>query len=473
MQADEPALLYKEKMEEVFGITDSLVIAVVNHGENGIFEPETLALVAELTRAVERVKEIDPDRVTSLATENNISGTAEGIVTEGFLDRDTESFTAPLGTHKRADEIRLAVEDFPLLQGSLVARDGTATIIAAELLHEDLSTPVYEAFLAIVSAVEIPNGVELHVAGEGAVSGYLSVYIDRDARRLNPMAAVIITIVLLVAFVSLRAAVLPNLIVIATVAGSFGLMAATGTSFFVITNGLVVNLIGIAVADSIHIISEFYSRLRASPDADKRTIVAETMGAMWRPVTLTTFTTIAGFLALAFSSVMPPIYFFGLFGALGVLLAWVYSMTLLPALLTIWPTRRLPLPFQRPKNGGAPKPNLTERIMILAGRGVLSAPKIVLGVAASVTLLAALGATQITVDEARIESFKQTEPIFQADLAINSTMDGVYNLDVLIETDAPERLFEPEVLARIERLQTYMETLPGVNGTTSIVDYVK
>ena len=156
MQADEPALLYKEKMEEVFGLTDPLVIAVVNHGENGIFEPETLALVAELTRAVERVKEIDPDRVTSLATENIISGTAEGIVTEGFLDRDTESFTAPLGTHKRADEIRLAVEDFPLLQGSLVARDGTATIIAAELLHEDLSTPVYEAFLAIVSAVEIP-----------------------------------------------------------------------------------------------------------------------------------------------------------------------------------------------------------------------------------------------------------------------------------------------------------------------------
>lgn len=473
MQPDAPALLYKSRMEDVFGLTDPLVIAVIDRDEDGIFDPEALGLVAELSQAVQRVSQIDPERVTSLATENNITGTADGIVTEGFLDTDTELFMSPPGTQARADEIRRAIEDFPLFQGSLVSRDGTATIIAAELLDSDLATPAYEAFLELVAQADVPEGVELHVAGEGAVSGYLSVYIDRDARRLNPMAALIITIVLLLAFMSLRAAILPNLIVIATVAGSFGLMAASGTSFYVITNGLVVNLIGIAVADSIHIISEFYTRLRAQPSADKKVIVAATMNAMRRPVTLTTLTTIAGFLALAFSSVMPPIYYFGLFGALGVLLAWIYSMTLLPALLVIWPTRRLPLPFRRSLADRDLSPNLSERAMSRLGRGVLGAPKTVLAMAALVTLVAGLGASRITVDEARIESFKPSEPIFQADAAINSTMDGVYNLDVMIETDAPERLFEPEILRRIEALQGYMETLPGVNGTTSIVDYVK
>ena len=469
---DQPALLYKDKVEDVFGLTDPLIIAIVDR-ERGIYSPDTLALVDALTRDVKRVSQIDPDRVTSLATENNITGTADGIVTEGFLDGRTELFKAPIGTQARADEIQRAISDFPLLQGALVARDGSATIVAAELLHEDLSTAAYDAFLAIVDSAEIPDGVEVHVAGEGAVSGYLSTYIDQDARRLNPLAALIITAVLLIAFMSLRAAILPNLIVLATVFGSFGLMAASGTSFFVVTNGLVVNLIGIAVADSIHIVSEYYTRLRANPTMEKKRLVAETMSAMWRPVTLTTLTTIAGFLALAFSSVMPPIYYFGLFGALGVFLAWVYSMTMLPALLTIWPTKRLPRPFRRANEAATSQPNVTERAMSEVGRVVLSAPKTVLAAALLATLIASIGASRVAIEEVRIENFQPSEPIFKADRAINATMDGVYNLDVLVEADAPEGLFEPEALRRIETLQSYMETLPGVNGTTSIVDYVK
>ncbi|WP_421998782.1 hypothetical protein [Roseovarius confluentis] len=53
------------------------------------------------------------------------------------------------------------------------------------------------------------------------MAGYLSTYIDNDASRLNPMAGLIITIVLLTAFVSLRAAILPNIIVLATVPWQF------------------------------------------------------------------------------------------------------------------------------------------------------------------------------------------------------------------------------------------------------------
>ncbi|MCV2886324.1 MMPL family transporter [Aestuariibacter sp. AA17] len=472
MQPDSPALIYKEKMESVFGLTDPLVIAIVSQDPKGVFFPEALSLVETLTKQVERIPYIDPDRVTSLATENNITGTEEGIVTDPFFDKNAERFTAPVGTQARANEIRNAINQFPLLQGSLVSRDGKATIIAAELLDEDSGTAAYEAFLAIVENADLPENIALHVAGEGAVSGYLSVYIDRDARKLNPMAGLIITFVLLLAFFSLRAAVLPNLIVFATVSGSFGMMAASETSFYVITNGLVVNLIGIAVADSIHIISEYYRLLRANPDLDKKRLVAMSMSAMWRPITLTSITTVAGFLALAFSSVMPPVYYFGLFGALGVFLAWVYSMTLLPCAMLVWPTKRLPYPFKH-KESSKPSSNLAEKLMTALGRTVLNRPKTVVAISALLTTVVIVGSSLVVVDEARIESFKSTEAIFQADKAINQTMDGVYNLDVMIDSHVSEGLFNPQTLRDIEALQHFMETLPGVNGTTSVVDYVK
>ena len=469
---DEPALVYKNQIEEMFGLTDPIVIGVIDRDADGIFDPDNLALVERLTRAAERLPQVDPERITSLATENYIAGTPEGVVVDGFFDRDTELFTHPFGTPERALEIRRAVEDTPLYQGLLVGRSGEATIIAAELLNDDLATEAYEAILEIVANETVPDGSEVHVAGEGAVMGFLSTYIDRDASRLNPLAGLIITIVLLVAFMSIRAAILPNVIVAGTVLGSFGLMAASGTSFFVITNGLVVNLIGIAVADSIHIVSSFYGALRDEPELSKKDAVARAMARMWRPITLTSVTTIAGFLALGVSSPMPPIQAFGLFGALGVGLAWLYSMTLLPALLSVWPFRRIPFPFAVNKNG-RPRISLTERFMSLIGEGVLAAPRSMLLIGSVLLAVGVIGAMQIRVEEVRIDNFKSSEPIYKADKAINATTDGVYRLDILVETPEPEGLYDPVVLKRIEALQTYVETLPSVGGSTSIVDYVK
>ena len=257
--------------------------------------------------------------------------------------------------------------------------------------------------------------------------------------------------------------------VLGTAVGAFGLMGAVGVDFYVITNGLVVNLIGIAVADSIHVFSQYYEEMQQDPDAPKRRLVARAMARMWRPVTLTTVTTIAGFLALAASSDMPPVAYFGMFGAVGVFLAWVYSVTLLPALMTIWPGKRLTRPFRQPADPDPARGSAMGRF----GLAVLGHPRKVLALGAMVVVAGVVGAGQIVVDDSRIENFRSSEPLYRADKAINASVDGTYTLDILVETDGPNRLHDPAVLARIEALQAFLVTLPGVNGTTSIVDYLK
>lgn len=471
IDADDPALVYRERVEEIFGLKDPIVTAVIASHEDGVFDPETLELVSWLTDRIERLSNVDPARVTSLATENHVVGTFDGMIVEEFFERDGDHFRAPLDSTERGVEIRAAIEDFPLYQGSLVARDGSATIIISELIDEEASEATYDEIMAIVAEAPIPGGVEVHVAGEGAVAGYLATYIARDAQRLNPIAGLVITTVLALAFFSLRGAVLPNILVLGTVAASLGLMAASEVSFYVITNGLIVNLIGIAVAGSIHIFSQYYEELRQRPDAEKREIVVRAMAGMWRPVTLTTVTTAAGFLALAASAEMPPIRYFGLFGALGIGAAWVYSMTLLPAAMTLWPRKRLPRPFRDTRKETAT--DLSSRFMIGFGRVVLARPRVILGIAAVITVAGVAGATQIVANDARIDNFQSSEPLYQADQAINRAMDGTYYLDVMVETADREDLHRPENLRRIEALQDFLVTLPHVNGATSVVDYIK
>lgn len=64
---DHPAVVYRDTLEEVFGLSDPVILAVVNEGPNGIFNPRSLNLINFLSRELRRIPGVDPDRVLSIA----------------------------------------------------------------------------------------------------------------------------------------------------------------------------------------------------------------------------------------------------------------------------------------------------------------------------------------------------------------------------------------------------------------------
>ncbi len=457
---DHPALQFRERTRELFGLEDPMVIALVNEGKNGIFNPHSLYLLEWLTTHISEIPQIDPDRVTSLATENNIVGTDDGMQVEPFFEQ-------PPSTQAEADDIRASVMDFPLLLGNLVARDDSGTLLIAELHDQNQSQQVYQQLLKLIEQAPLAAGEHIHVAGEGAVSGYMGAYIDADATRLDPIAAIVISLICLLTFRTLRGMMLPNLVVLATAAGALGLMAAAGVSFFVITNALPIVLIGIAVADSIHILSEYYQRMVEHTEPDSRTLAIESMVSIWKPITLTSMTTMAGFLGLSLASVMPPMKYFGLFALIGVGIAWIYSLTVIPAILSM--LKLTPSPAYR-KGSSV---DIFGIVLSKLGLMVVRFPKTILLLALMIMIIGGIGASRIKLDETLIRTFDPQEPLFIADSVLNRLFDGSHYLDILIETPEAEALFLPENLRHIEALQVFLETLPHVQGSTSIVDYLK
>ncbi|MFT4824580.1 MAG: putative RND superfamily exporter protein [Halioglobus sp.] len=461
LATDNSALVYRDKVKSLFGLSDPMVIAVVAEGT--IFTPQGLNAVRAVTNAVVKVRNIDPDGVKSLNTENNIVATDDGMAVEPFYE-------AALTSQAQANQIRDAIRDFPLYQGSLVAQDESATLVIAELLDEDQAEQTYAALRSTLDEIALPAGVTIHVAGEGAISGYLGSYIDADAQRLNPIAALVISIIVFGAFLRGGAVLAANLIIGASAIVTVGAMALFGVPFFVITNALPVILIGIAVADSIHIYSEYFKR-RALHHAESipDSIVAG-MEAMWRPVTLTTLTTAAGFMGLYFAAYMPPFKFFGLFTALGVTIAWLYSLIFLPAVMSLLKTEVHP---RLTSNVASGTHDTFARAMVVLGNFTLKRSKYIVASAIVIGLLGMVAASQIVVDEDRIATFHPSEYLYIADKEINSRFDGTSYLDIVVETNEEEAIFDPVVLNKIEALQSYAKTLPGVQGSTSVVDYLK
>ncbi len=461
LSPDNPALVYKEKVKEVFGLSDPMVVAISRNGEDGIYHHETLTLVTHLTEEINALENINADRTISLATENNITGNAAGMDITAFSE---------LYVEEGLPALRKALKKFPLYEGLLVSKDGNMTLIVAELHNENLAGVTYQAILAIIAESSQPVGVDIHVAGEGAVAGYLGQYIDADASRLNPLAALIITIMIIIAFRRIVPGILANIVIAGTVLATLGLMAHAGVAFFVITNSMPIILIGIAVADSIHIFSHYFETRSKNPSMTAREAVEISVQEMFRPVTLTTLTTMAGFIGLALAAEMPPFRYFGIFTAFGVAVAWLFSLFILPALMVLLKPK--------PTKGwirlaSENKGDVLSRMMTTLGQISTAKPMITIALFMIVGGASVFLANQLRVNYNRIDTFHQDQPIYLADKAMNRHMDGTNTIDIVIQTSEKEGLFNPDTLKKIEALQHFAETLPSVNGSTSIVDYLK
>ena len=96
----------------------------------------------------------------------------------------------------------------------------------------------------------------------------------------------------------------------------------------------------------------------------------------------------------------------------------------------------------------------------------------VLGVFLAAAIVAAIGALQLQIDRSQVDNFSVDEPIRIADEAINDRFAGTAFLDVIIETSEPEGLLDHQHMQKIADLQSYFESLPHVQKTIGITDYI-
>ena len=331
---DHPALQANEMTTDLFGLSEPIAVAVFAK-EGSVFSPRMLTLVHELTEALTVLPNVREDRVASVATEASIAG-ADGIINvDAYFNVDDVSRAGIADSVGRW-------RNMPPHVNTLISADEQGAVIMAELEDPDLAVQTYAEVQALAASFAADD-VEILVAGPAAVSGYLSAYIDADARVLQPVVFLIVLAFLYVAFMRASALLGPIVVLLGSAGGALGLMAWQGVPYFAITNALPVIIVAISVADAIHILSAYFERRARFPHQQIRPIVVDAMVVMARPITLTTVTTMAGFFGIAVMSIMPPIAYFAWYAMLGVLLAWAFSLFVLPSVLVLVKPRPSPL----------------------------------------------------------------------------------------------------------------------------------
>ena len=265
------AYINKNKLEDIFGVKDMIVIGIVNEGPDGIFNLKSLSLVKEITdrlKLIEGINSRTKDDLVSLSTLDNILGTEEGMEVTPFM----EEF---LQTMEEVRKLKKSIYDNDMFVGSIVSKDGTATIILAEA--ED-GTPLGELYFKVKGAIDEilkarKTNDKVYIAGRPVIEGVFGLYMPQDMQSMLPLIIIILVVVLFLTFRSLRGIFLPLLVVIISTLWTMSTMAILGIPMYTITTMMPVILVAIGVADGIHILSKYYDEFLENPGEDRKTVV--------------------------------------------------------------------------------------------------------------------------------------------------------------------------------------------------------
>jgi predicted RND superfamily exporter protein len=167
------------------------------------------------------------------------------------------------------------------------------------------------------------------LAGTTAINAELNRSSKHDVVIFYTLLSLMLVLFGYLSLRSWKSIMIMLMVVVGSIVPTMGLIALLNIPYNMITVMMPTVLIALSVADAIHVINYFHIK-RQSNEAPKA--AEETIDHMWRPGLWTTLTTIVGFTSLLISTVYP-IFQLGLFTSIGILLALLLTLIMVPGML--------------------------------------------------------------------------------------------------------------------------------------------
>ncbi len=433
----EAVRIFHNQTKEKFNLNDIVVVGIVNDKDaNGVFNPSSLSRIYELTEFAKTLRWPDkeePERLIGVIEIDLMAPSTVDDITQagaGQIELDWLMRSAPKTETEAAEVGRKAMAN-PLFVNSLISEDGQAVCLYLPLTSKDLSYKVYKQLREKVS--EFEGDEKYYITGLPVAEDTFGVEMFVQMAVSAPLAMAVIFLLMLFFFRKLVLIISPMIIAIVSVVCTMGLLIGFGFPVHIMSSMIPIFLMPIAVVDSVHILSEFFD-LYTSQKGRKETIL-EVMGHLFTPMLYTSLTSAAGFASLALTPI-PPVQVFGIFVAVGIMIAWFFTVTFVPAYVMLISEKSLEN-FGRKAVHEENQSWLT-KILRQAGLFTYAKAKPILAGLAVIIVAAVYGITRININDNPVKWFSKSHPIRQADRVLNSHFGGTYMAYLVIESDEAE-----------------------------------
>ncbi|MBS3787787.1 RND family transporter [Candidatus Bipolaricaulota bacterium] len=457
---DNPAVSQYEDAKDSFSSQSVVMVAV--EPTTSFFDEKDLNDLYSLTEEFGKLKESGLiSGITSPTNVELIKGIANSIKVESILSRPPED-------QESLQQYEQRVLNEEQIKGNLMKKDGSAGLIVLEV--DPKVTGNTEKLHDLMNQVETitenyESSLNTKIAGDSALIHYTDRYMKNDLKLLFPIAVAVVIAVLGLSFATVGGVLLPLGIVLVANIWTLGLMALFNIPLTIVSIFLPVLLTVLGSAYGIHVLNEYYEKLsELSEDVSPTEIVQATMEEMNVPVLLTSLTTAAGFLSLL-TAFLNPIKNFGLFSAIGVIIALILSLVALPALLALKSREEAPSSSWLQRK--------TETFLKGMGKVIEKHQRAVLALAMIVFIVFLFGIPSLQVETNIAKYFHSRSPVVEAMDFIGNKFGGSQELGIVIDTGEENGLKDPELLQKFSELQNHVESLRYVGSTSSLADAVK
>lgn len=439
LSAEEPVRVFNSKMKKEFALYDMLVVGIVNgKAPDYVFNPKTLKDIYELTEYAKTLqgavvgKPADPKAgvigvdIIAPSTVDNVEQGGLGTVSFEWL------MPEPPATPEAARAVRDKALKLPFMKGTLISEDGQAIALYFPLSDKHLSYTIAELLRKKIETFS--SGDEYHITGLPIAEDTFGVEMFKQMALSAPLAMLIIFLLLLAFFRKVVLILSPMVVAIVSCIVTMALLVATGNTIHIMSSMVPIFIMPIAVLDSIHILSEFFDRYQESKN--RATAIRSVMNTLFMPMLYTSLTTAVGFLSLALTPI-PPVQIFGLFIAIGVMVAWVLTVTFIPASVMFISEKSLSNFGLTEHNADENSHSFMTRTLRSLGRGTFLYAKPILVGAVLLTILAIWGISKIVINDNPVKWFEPKHEIRIADKVMNSHFGGTYMGYLSLEPGSP------------------------------------
>ena len=452
-----------ENIQNTYTKNDN-VLVVLAPKDGVVFKKETLTAIEDLTeRAWKTPYSMRVDSISNYQHSESV----EDDMSVGALYEDAATLSAkeiqrikaitlsePLLVHRLISEKAHVSALNIVMELPLQVQNDKGEMVAADPTKQ--GTEVVNSVRALKAyAAETYPEIEVYLSGIVMMNNAFGEATIYDMSHLLPLAILLILIMVFWLLRSVTGTVITFVVILFSVLSAFGLAGWLGIELSSPVMSAPIIILTLAVADCVHILSTGLTEMRNG--SDKKTAMQESLRVNFMPVFLTSITTAIGFLSLNTSD-SPPFGDLGNVAAIGVMVAFILSITLLPALASILPV------------SVKPRESKTLKIMASLAEWVIAKQKSLLmgGGILAILLIALIPRNEL--NDVFVEYFDERIEFRTDTDFIVENLTGIYYVDYSIDTKTSGNISDPKILSDIKKFTDWLENQPEVIHVSSITD---
>lgn len=452
---ENPQLQAFEAMQKVYSKSDNVAF-VIAAKDKEVFTQEHLTAIQKITEESWQVPY--STRVDSVTNYQYSHAEEDDLIVEDLVYEPNSLDQNQLNQAKE-----IAISD-PLIRKRLISTEGHVAVVSVTL-HLPGINPVEEVPAVASKVREIRDQIEkahpsldIMLSGVAMMNTSFAESTLDDNATLVPLMFLVVIVTIGLMLRTITGTIATVVIIIASIATTMGIAGWLGFYLTGPSAGAPTIILTLAVADCIHILTSMFYEMRHG--VKKKQAILDSLRINLKPIFLTSATTAIGFLAMNFSD-SPPFRDLGNMVAIGVMLAFAFSVTIFPAMLML-----LPLRVKQKVEGDTD-------VMLSLSAFVINNRRILLPAMSVILIAISIFVPKNELNDDFVKYFDKTVEFRQATDFMQDNLSGMSTIELSIDSGVSSGINSPKFLQVVEDFSNWMRQQPETDHVNTITDIIK